>query len=137
LVNKKFEQFRDLCKKNLQEKLDELNNPNKILEFRTLDDDLAGFWDMLCIQVDDVRKYFNELNQLKDNNWIQQNISKPITIAKIPNVKIKTSGNTNTKSASRSDESRKRIIEAKRNAMLKQQQSLSADDVDIVFFEQK
>ncbi len=147
LVNKKFEQFRDLCKKNLQEKIDELTS-NKTMEFRTLDDDLAGFWDMLCIQIDDVRKYFSELDTLRDNGWIQVNKIKNAKSPSTTSVRTKqttkihnaTNGNqTQAGSTRTADESRKRIIEAKRNAMLKQQQeqqqsSLSTDDTDVVFF---
>ena len=38
-------------------------------EFVTLDDDLAGFWDMVCLQIDDIDNMFNKLHELKSNNW--------------------------------------------------------------------
>lgn len=63
LVNKKFDQFRQLCGANINAKEGE--------QFATLNDDLAGFWDMLSIQVSDVHKSFENLWKSRDD-W-QQN----------------------------------------------------------------
>lgn len=37
--------------------------------FPTTAQDLAGFWDMVMIQVDDIASLFDEINNLRQNNW--------------------------------------------------------------------
>jgi len=37
--------------------------------FQTTDADLAGFWDMVLLQVDDVDRMFNELDELRRHDW--------------------------------------------------------------------
>lgn len=61
LVNKKCKQFEGLCESNLNKDANE--------QYATLNEDLAGFWDMLLIQVIDVRKSFETLWQTKESNW--------------------------------------------------------------------
>lgn len=39
--------------------------------FPTTGQDLAGFWDMVTIQVDHVRSMFGEIQKLKENNWVE------------------------------------------------------------------
>lgn len=53
LINKKFNQFKDLCEKSINQDSDE--------RYAVLNDDLAGFWDLLSIQMADVRKSFENL----------------------------------------------------------------------------
>lgn len=53
LINKKCNQFRGLCEKGINRDVDD--------QYAVLDDDLAGFWDMLSIQLSDVRKSFVDL----------------------------------------------------------------------------
>lgn len=53
LVNKKCNQFKELCERSINEGANE--------QFAVLNDDLAGFWDMLSIQINDVRKSFENL----------------------------------------------------------------------------
>lgn len=36
---------------------------------RPTSQDLAGFWDLLQLSVDDVTAKFDELHQIKDNHW--------------------------------------------------------------------
>lgn len=36
---------------------------------RPTSQDLAGFWDLLQLSVDDVTAKFDELHQIKDNQW--------------------------------------------------------------------
>jgi hypothetical protein len=48
LINKKCNQFRDLCKKSISGDAND--------QYAVLNDDLAGFWDMISIQITDVRK---------------------------------------------------------------------------------
>lgn len=61
LVNKKCKQFEGLCESNLNKDANE--------QYATLNEDLAGFWDMLSIQVVDIRKSFETLWQVKESNW--------------------------------------------------------------------
>jgi hypothetical protein len=35
----------------------------------TRDEDLAGFWDMVCLQIEDVKKMFTHLEELKAQGW--------------------------------------------------------------------
>lgn len=61
LVNKKCKQFEGLCESNLNKDAND--------QYATLNEDLAGFWDMLSIQVVDVRKSFETLWQVQESNW--------------------------------------------------------------------
>lgn len=61
LINKKFKQFEELCEANMNRNADE--------QFATLNDDLAGFWDMLNIQVSEIRKSFEILWEAEANDW--------------------------------------------------------------------
>lgn len=36
---------------------------------RPTSQDLAGFWDLLQLSIDDVTMKFDQLQQIKDNNW--------------------------------------------------------------------
>lgn len=53
LINKKCNQFRELCEKSL------VNDANE--QYAVLNDDLAGFWDMISIQIADVKRSFENL----------------------------------------------------------------------------
>ncbi|OXB66443.1 hypothetical protein ASZ78_007493 [Callipepla squamata] len=61
LMAQKFYQFRELCEENL--------NPNA--HPRPTSQDLAGFWDMLQLSIENISMKFDELHQLKANNWKQ------------------------------------------------------------------
>ncbi|XP_058133453.1 disks large-associated protein 1 isoform X8 [Dasypus novemcinctus] len=61
LMAQKFYQFRELCEENL--------NPNA--RPRPTSQDLAGFWDMLQLSIENISMKFDELHQLKANNWKQ------------------------------------------------------------------
>eukprot|EP00057_Strongylocentrotus_purpuratus_P002588 XP_003724809.1 PREDICTED: serine/arginine repetitive matrix protein 1 [Strongylocentrotus purpuratus] len=61
LTSKKFKQFRGLCEENITPS----DEPGKT----TLASDLAGFWDMVMIQVDEMNSKFIDIETLKDNNW--------------------------------------------------------------------
>jgi len=41
--------------------------------FQTTDADLAGFWDMVLLQVADVDRMFNELDELRRHDWNVKN----------------------------------------------------------------
>jgi hypothetical protein len=108
---------------------------------------------MLCIQIDDVRKHFTELDKLKENNW--KLIEENKKLKSINNNQINKTNKTVTKpkptpavNNNRIEESRKRLLEAKRAALKQQQQqqlqneqqiidqenTLNTDDVNIVIF---
>lgn len=46
-----------------------LQTQNVEEQFQTTSEDLAGFWDLVMIQVDDVRLMFTEIEQLRQNAW--------------------------------------------------------------------
>ncbi|XP_069579137.1 disks large-associated protein 1-like isoform X3 [Brachyistius frenatus] len=59
LMSQKFLQFRELCEENL--------NPNT--HPHPVASDLAGFWDMLQLSIENISLKFDELHQLRANNW--------------------------------------------------------------------
>uniref|UniRef100_A0A3Q3B978 Discs, large (Drosophila) homolog-associated protein 1a n=1 Tax=Kryptolebias marmoratus TaxID=37003 RepID=A0A3Q3B978_KRYMA len=59
LMSQKFQQFRELCEENL--------NPNT--NHHPVASDLAGFWDMLQLSIENISLKFDELHQLRANNW--------------------------------------------------------------------
>ncbi|XP_067629310.1 uncharacterized protein vlc isoform X2 [Eurosta solidaginis] len=61
LVSQKMKQFEGLCQKNLNSSPDD--------KFPTTNDDLQGFWDMVYLQVDHINSIFDEIDELKSNNW--------------------------------------------------------------------
>ncbi|KAL3307425.1 hypothetical protein Ciccas_014059 [Cichlidogyrus casuarinus] len=73
LMREKFEQFRRLCELNIehhaggrQVELKEMaEDPEKFAS----GDDLAGFWAMVNLQVENVRKMFVDAKRYKDNGW--------------------------------------------------------------------
>lgn len=54
-------------------------NPNA--HPRPVSQDLAGFWDMLQLSIENISLKFDELHQLKANNW------KPLTP---PEIQVRT-----------------------------------------------
>ncbi|XP_030276062.1 disks large-associated protein 4 isoform X5 [Sparus aurata] len=59
LISQKFQQFRGLCEQNLNVNA----NP------RPTPQDLAGFWDLLQLSIEDISLKFDELYHLKSNDW--------------------------------------------------------------------
>nr|XP_019940348.1 PREDICTED: disks large-associated protein 2 [Paralichthys olivaceus] len=59
LMSQKFQQFYWLCQQNL--------DPSAMP--RPTSQDLAGFWDLLQLSVDDVTMKFDQLQHIKNNNW--------------------------------------------------------------------
>nr|XP_040050165.1 disks large-associated protein 4 isoform X1 [Gasterosteus aculeatus aculeatus]XP_040050166.1 disks large-associated protein 4 isoform X1 [Gasterosteus aculeatus aculeatus]XP_040050167.1 disks large-associated protein 4 isoform X1 [Gasterosteus aculeatus aculeatus] len=132
LMTKKFEQFRGLCKENLN-----LNaNPRPTAQ------DLAGFWDLLQLSIEDISMKFDELFQLKANNWQlpeksekDENKQLPSSVPK-KQTKPKLSAGKDRSVDSAVDkqrqEARKRLIAAKRAASVRQNSATeSADSVEI------
>ncbi|XP_075870486.1 disks large-associated protein 4 isoform X2 [Nelusetta ayraudi] len=59
LISQKFQQFRGLCEQNL----------NVNASPRPTPQDLAGFWDLLQLSIEDISLKFDELYHLKSNEW--------------------------------------------------------------------
>ncbi|XP_035475470.1 disks large-associated protein 1 isoform X2 [Scophthalmus maximus] len=130
LMSQKFQQFRELCEENL--------NPSA--HPRPISQDLAGFWDMLQLSIENISLKFDELHQLKANNW------KPLTPPEIqerrmpPPVPKKPKKGHPPLARDRSLESnerqrleaRKRLLAAKRAASVRQSSATeSADSIEI------
>ncbi|CAL8325059.1 unnamed protein product [Merluccius merluccius] len=134
LIASKFQQFRGLCDENL----DMNANPRPTAQ------DLAGFWDLLQLSVEDISLKFDELYQLKANNWqfpekpaIKEE-KKPLP-ASAPKRSLKpklTAGKDRGVDSAAVDkqrqEARKRLLAAKRAASTRQNSATeSADSIEI------
>ncbi|XP_059189828.1 disks large-associated protein 4 [Centropristis striata] len=133
LITKKFEQFRGLCNENLNVNA----NPRPTAQ------DLAGFWDLLQLSIEDISMKFDELYQLKANNWQfpekpekkDENKQLPTSVPK-KQTKPKLSAGKDRSVDSAVDkqrqEARKRLMAAKRAASVRQNSATeSADSIEI------
>ncbi|XP_063742546.1 disks large-associated protein 4 [Eleginops maclovinus] len=133
LITKKFEQFRGLCNENLN-----INaNPRPTAQ------DLAGFWDLLQLSIEDISMKFDELYQLKANNWQlpekpeKKDENKPLPSSvpkKQTKPKLSAGKDRSVDSAvdKQRQEARKRLIAAKRAASVRQNSATeSADSIEI------
>ncbi|XP_072305265.1 disks large-associated protein 4 isoform X3 [Eucyclogobius newberryi] len=132
LIAQKFEQFRGLCNENL--KVDA--NPRPTAQ------DLAGFWDLLQLTIEDISLKFDELYQLKANNWkLPEKTEKkdetklPSSVPKKPcKPKLAAGKDRSMDSAvdKQRQEARKRLMAAKRAASVRQNSATeSADSIEI------
>ncbi|KJE97676.1 hypothetical protein CAOG_007783 [Capsaspora owczarzaki ATCC 30864] len=69
LMNKRFPQYAGLC----QASIDQSG------ELKTHASDLAGFWEVIYIQVENIYDRFEQLVKLRDNNWQELEPPKPKT----------------------------------------------------------
>ncbi|XP_034642855.1 disks large-associated protein 4 isoform X1 [Trachemys scripta elegans] len=131
LMSQKFQQFRGLCEQNL--------NPNA--NPRPTAQDLAGFWDLLQLSIEDISMKFDELYHLKANSWQlaetpekKEEKKPPPPVPKKP-AKPKTPLNRDKASDSvdkQRQEARKRLMAAKRAASVRQNSATeSADSIEI------
>ncbi|XP_051774696.1 disks large-associated protein 3 [Erpetoichthys calabaricus] len=134
LISQKVQQFFRLC----QQSMDPTVCPQPTLQ------DLAGFWDLLQLSIEDVRIKFQELQRLKDNGW---KISERKEDKKAPPPLPKKPSNSATsrlaKAAASRDrsldlgerqrqEARRRLLAAKRAASFRQNSATeSADSIEI------
>ncbi|NXA41528.1 DLGP4 protein, partial [Eudromia elegans] len=130
LMSQKFQQFHGLCEQNL--------NPNA--NPRPTAQDLAGFWDLLQLSIEDISMKFDELYHLKANSWQlaetperKEEKKPPPPVPKKP---AKSKPQLNRDKASESDkqrqEARKRLMAAKRAASVRQNSATeSADSIEI------
>lgn len=96
--------------------------PLKEGEFVTRDEDLEGFWDMVYLQVEDIKKMFENLFELRKNNWICE--TKPV-VKTAPKKKISPGPKATETAASkaRAEAARQRIQEMKKKAALAKNQN--------------
>ncbi|XP_009327612.1 PREDICTED: disks large-associated protein 4 [Pygoscelis adeliae] len=130
LMSQKFQQFHGLCEQNL--------NPNA--NPRPTAQDLAGFWDLLQLSIEDISMKFDELYHLKANSWQlaetperKEEKKPPPPVPKKP---AKSKSQLNRDKASDSDkqrqEARKRLMAGKRAASVRQNSATeSADSIEI------
>ncbi|NXB09699.1 DLGP1 protein, partial [Cnemophilus loriae] len=128
LMAQKFYQFRELCEENL--------NPNA--HPRPTSQDLAGFWDMLQLSIENISMKFDELHQLKANNWKQMDphdkkerrvpppVPKKPSKGQVPLIRERSL------ESSQRQEARKRLMAAKRAASVRQNSATeSAESIEI------
>ncbi|XP_069476948.1 disks large-associated protein 1 isoform X4 [Ambystoma mexicanum] len=130
LMSQKFHQFRELCDENL--------DPNA--HPRPTSQDLAGFWDMLQLSIENISMKFDELHQLKANNWKQMDpldnkekrvpppVPKKPSKGQAPLVRDRSLESTERQR----HEARKRLMAAKRATSVRQNSATeSADSIEI------
>ncbi|XP_024146395.1 disks large-associated protein 2 isoform X7 [Oryzias melastigma] len=130
LMSQKFQQFYWLCQQNL--------DPSAMP--RPTSQDLAGFWDLLQLSIDDVTAKFDELQEIKNNQWnLLESPEKkeqkwPPPLPKRP---VKGRGNVmRERSLDLQDrqrqEARRRLMAAKRAASFRQNSATErADSIEI------
>jgi len=117
----------ELCFKNISQSDSE--------EFITTNEDLEGFWDMVLIQVIDIRQTFDEITKLYQNGW-KLDIPKEMTFSPIKSSKKSTPKASPNKSKcetsplNRDIERKNRIKEAKRR-QAKLMAAKSEDEITI------
>ncbi|XP_027856597.1 disks large-associated protein 2 isoform X6 [Xiphophorus couchianus] len=127
LMSQKFQQFYWLCQQNL--------DPSAMP--RPTSQDLAGFWDLLQLSVDDVNMKFDQLQQIKNNNWRPIDSPEKKPPAPVPKKTVRQkSAVTREKSLDLPDrhrqEARRRLMAAKRAASFRQNSaSERADSIEI------
>ncbi|KAM8829338.1 disks large-associated protein 4 isoform 1-T1 [Synchiropus picturatus] len=130
LISQKFEQFRGLCNENLNVNA----NPRPTAQ------DLAGFWDLLQLSIEDISMKFDELYQLKANNWQlpekkDENKQLPSSVPKKPSKPRLSAGKDRSVDSAvdkQRQEARKRLMAAKRAASVRQNSATeSADSIEI------
>ncbi|KAM8916349.1 disks large-associated protein 2 isoform 10-T17 [Spinachia spinachia] len=127
LMSQKFQQFYWLCQQNM--------DPSAMP--RPTSQDLAGFWDLLQLSIDDVTMKFDRLQQIKKNNWRPLDSPEKKPPAPVPKKTIRQrSLVTREKSLDLPDrgrqEARRRLMAAKRAASFRQDSaSERADSIEI------
>uniref|UniRef100_A0A4W3J4C6 DLG associated protein 2 n=1 Tax=Callorhinchus milii TaxID=7868 RepID=A0A4W3J4C6_CALMI len=131
LMSQKFQQFYWLCQQNL--------DPSAMP--RPTSQDLAGFWDLLQLSIEDVSMKFDELHQLKANDWKpidplekqeEKKVPPPVP-KKPPKGKIPIMREKSLELPDRQrQEARKRLMAAKRAASFRQNSATErADSIEI------
>uniref|UniRef100_A0A672ZVQ5 Discs, large (Drosophila) homolog-associated protein 1a n=1 Tax=Sphaeramia orbicularis TaxID=375764 RepID=A0A672ZVQ5_9TELE len=131
LMSQKFLQFRELCEENL----------NSNAHPRPVASDLAGFWDMLQLSIENISLKFDELHQLRANNWrplepLERKTAPPSSAKKAtkgPHHHPPLARDRSLESSEKQrQEARKRLMAAKRAASVRQNSATeSADSIEI------
>uniref|UniRef100_A0A8D0CPF1 DLG associated protein 4 n=1 Tax=Sander lucioperca TaxID=283035 RepID=A0A8D0CPF1_SANLU len=134
LMSQKFQQFRGLCEQNLNVNA----NP------RATAQDLAGFWDLLQLSIEDISLKFDELYHLKSNDWhyFTDGEKEAAPASKKPGKgrpslgREKSADSSSTSSSASAEkqrhEARKRLLAAKKAASFRQNSATeSADSIEI------
>ncbi|CAB3371615.1 Hypothetical predicted protein [Cloeon dipterum] len=131
LVRQKLKQFEGLCHRNLDSNCEE--------QFPTTKEDLAGFWDMVYLQVEHIDSLFNELAELKEKGWPSESTPKKAPpprqtkgagrLGKSAQVIAKPLSDKAQEAARQRDEQRKKILEERRR--LAKLQKKADDTVEI------
>ncbi|XP_068980620.1 uncharacterized protein [Bombus flavifrons] len=122
LTSQKMQQFEGLCQKNINQVPGE--------EFPTTNEDLAGFWDMVMLQVVQVNELFDQIEKLRNSQW-QETVPEEKTVASAPQNgttakrrvtpihKPKSTANSeaNKKAREAREQARRQLIEERRRAM--------------------
>merc|ERR1719412_521025 len=102
LMAQKLAQFRGLCEKN--NTLTVAEDPHV-----PTNDDLAGFWDMVYIQVEHINALFKELTKIRQNGWKKS--------SEIGGVDSSPADGAKSAAAKARDEARKKMLEEKKRNM--------------------
>ncbi|XP_062853446.1 disks large-associated protein 4 isoform X2 [Trichomycterus rosablanca] len=132
LMSQKFQQFRGLCEQNVNVN----TNPRPTAQ------DLAGFWDLLQLSIEDISLKFDELYQLKANEWKadrelpdkQETKKQTPPVSKKPGKSMAAPSREKGSEAAdkQRQEARKRLMAAKRAQSVKQNSATeSADSIEI------
>jgi len=128
LMAQKLTQFRGLCDKNINVTREE--DP-----FVPTCQDLAGFWDMVHIQVEQIHKRFDDLVELKKRNWVAKvpEVAKNNkTKGKKTNVNKPVKPKAKSEAALARDEARKKMLEERKKMMKEKSQKKEEDDVILI-----
>jgi len=107
LMSKKIKQFLGLCENNMSCALDDISRPKN--------NDLEGFWDMVKIQVNQVKNEMQEIIELSNKGWPEN--ENEIEEKSIKIIKAKTNAKKPIVSNSKYDAARRKAIEEQRKAM--------------------
>lgn len=122
LASQKMQQFEGLCQKNINQIPGE--------EFPTTNEDLAGFWDMVMLQVVQVNELFDQIEKSRKSQWqeiVPEKKSNPApsqtsNVAKRRITTVHKAKPTATSEASKKarearEQARRQMIEERRRAM--------------------
>lgn len=141
LMSQKLAQFRGLCDKNIH------SNPEED-PFVPTSEDLAGFWDMVYIQVEHIHSLFAELTEIRTNGWRKPEVKPEVKKEPVKKPKSKMANNKNgggakngkngqqkSEAAQKRDEARRKMLEEKKRQMKIKQQQQSKNENEVIFVE--
>ncbi|XP_044581752.1 uncharacterized protein LOC123263221 isoform X2 [Cotesia glomerata] len=126
LATQKMQQFEGLCQKNITQ------IPGEV--FPTTNEDLAGFWDMVMLQVVQVNDIFEHLDKLRNSQWQEVAVEKAAVARtqqngnnakrRVINQKPKATATSeaNRKAREAREQARRQMMEDRRKSMKTQNQ---------------